>query len=132
MIRAYSDTPRILAIDDIHLKVSPSRSSEMIGFYVDLIGLDQMPDIAKEESIAFRGYPRSGPKLIISLMEDSPEAFIPRKIPIQVSDLSLYAEQLMERRLAYYWQRGLFYYDRRLSTYDPGGNLVEFVAYHRF
>ena len=126
------DTPRILAIDDVFMSAPADAADGIIDFYSHLIGLDPIGGASPEDRIAFRGYPRSGPRLIVNLTDEPVPTSPQRRILIQLASLADLAEQMAEQRWPFVWYRGWFYYDRQLIAHDPAGHLVGFVAYHRF
>jgi len=126
------ETPRILAIDDVHLWSPPNALEETQGFYVDLLGFDRIPEDTGAEAMRFRGRPRSGPKLVIRLGADPQAAPARRQVLIQVADLVGFAASLGERGISYEEVQGWSFYDRRLTMLDPAGNRVDVVAYHNW
>lgn len=124
------DTPRILAIDDVHLWSPSAAVKETRGFYVDLLGFDPLPADTGGEAMRFRGWPRSGPKLVIRLGTDPATAPARRHVLIQVADLVECAATLGERGICFEEVHGWSFHDRRLTMLDPAGNRVEVVAYH--
>ncbi|HOW71329.1 MAG TPA: hypothetical protein PKY77_12065 [Phycisphaerae bacterium] len=124
------ETPRILAIDDVHLWSPPDAVEETQAFYVDLLGFDLLPRGGGAEVMRFRGWPRSGPKLVIQLGADPALAPVRRQVLIQVADLVDFAVSLGERRIPFEQAHGWSFYDRRLTMLDPAGNRVDVVAYH--
>ena len=124
------DTPRILAIEDVHLCSPPTVEADLRIFYTGLLGLDLMGEAPGTSLIGFRGYPRSGPQLIVTLTTD-PQAHSPRRqVLVQVASLRECAEALSDRGIAFEWSQGWSFYDRRLLILDPAGNRVELVSYH--
>jgi catechol 2,3-dioxygenase-like lactoylglutathione lyase family enzyme len=124
------ETPRILAIDDVHLWSPPAAMEETQDFYVDLLGFDVLPRDGSGQAVRFRGRPRSGPKLVISLGVAPESTPARRQVLIQVADLTGFAASLGERGVSYEEVQGWSFYDRRLTMLDPAGNRVEVVAYH--
>ena len=123
-------TPCILAIDDVHLFAAPAVAEAIRRFYIELIALDPLPAECTENRLAFYGYPRSGPRLFVTLMERPPEPPQKRQLVVQIASLFDLAESLIEQSIPYEWSRGWSYYDRRLCVLDPADNRVELVAYH--
>ena len=124
------DTPRILAIDDVHLSSPPTLEADLRMFYTGLLGLDAVGEASGKNRIGFRGYPRSGPRLIVSITPD-PQAGPPRRqLLVQVASLRECVEALSDRGIEFEWLQGWSFYDRRLLTLDPAGNRVELVSYH--
>lgn len=124
------DVPRILAIDDVHLTAAPAQREDVFAFYTEVIGLDPLESASSEETVVFRAFPRSGPRLIVRLTHESGERPPRRALLVQVASLTDLAESLTERRTQFEWSRGWFWCDRRLSVVDPGGNWVELVMSH--
>ncbi|UCD29316.1 MAG: hypothetical protein JSV03_02210, partial [Planctomycetota bacterium] len=89
-------------------------------------------DNSDEKCLTFRGFPRSGPRLIINLNDDAISTACYRSILIQMACLAQCAELMAEQRQPFSRSQGWFFYDRRLTTYDPAGHLIELVAYHQF
>jgi catechol 2,3-dioxygenase-like lactoylglutathione lyase family enzyme len=123
-------TPRIIAVDDVHLTAPPGTSAQITRFYTELIGLELLPGESNEDRLAFRGFPRSGPRLYVSLEQPVPRMSNRRQLLVQVASLLLSAQTLQDDGLALEWSHGWFFYDRRLAVQDPAGNRVELVAYH--
>ncbi len=124
------DTPRILAIEDVHLSSSPAAEADLRTFYTGLLGLDVVEEAPGPSLVGFRGYPRSGPQLIVSITTD-PQGCPPRRqLLVQVASLRECAEVLSEHGIGFEWSQGWSFCDRRLSTQDPAGNRVELVSYH--
>jgi len=130
--RVYSDTPRILAIQDVHLVASPQTAERLLAFYQDLVGLTPIDASADTKSVSFRGVSRSDPKLIVSFMNNPPTPRPRRALLVRVGSLYVCAEAMQERSLPYEWIRGWSFFDRRLAIEDPAGHRVEIVAYHGF
>ncbi len=124
------DTPRILAIDDVHLFSPLELAARLVAFYTDLIGLDRVEAESDEHLVALRGYPRSGPRLIVNLA-DMPAASR-RPVLIQIASLADCADQMTELRIAFRRSQGWTFYDRQLHALDPAGNRVELVVHHYF
>lgn len=124
------DAPKLLAIDDVHLTARLEARQRLSEFYVGLLGFEQLPDQAGAPQITLRGLPRAGPRLVISLTADLPDKPPRTQALIQVPSLRSCADALAERRIEYVWSTGWFFYDRRLTLLDPGGNRIELVASH--
>ncbi len=126
-----TDTPRILAIDDVRLEAQPGHAAALDDFYAALIGLDRVDAPRPDACIAFRGWPRSGPRLIVTLVPAPADRPPRRRAAIQVASLYQFADRLLDRRLPFDWTRGWFPCDRRLILHDPAGHRIELAAYHR-
>lgn len=124
------DTPRILAIEDVRLSSPPAVEADLRIFYTDLLGFDEIKKTSGLSTIEFRGYPRSGPQLIVSITTDAQTRYHRRQVLVQVASLHECAETLNDRGIEFEWLQGWSFYDRRLSTQDPAGNRVELVSYH--
>jgi len=122
------DTPKILAIADVRISAQPASADRIFSFYTDLIGLDPIQSEPDEQEMMFQGYPRTGPRLLVSF-SDSPREDRPRVL-IEVASLTDLAEQMDERQTPYTWCRGWTFFDRRLCALDPAGNHVELVDRH--
>jgi len=121
-----------LAVDDVKMQAPASARADIIDFYDRLIGLEHLGGHGDESCMAFRGYPRSGPRIIVQLTDDPILTWPQRKVLIQLACLAEFVELLREQGRHFRWYRGWGYYDRRLSTSDPAGHLIDFVSYHRF
>jgi len=128
--RVYSDTPRILAIDDVRLHASGQLAGQLAEFYQDLLGLQPQEPAPRSDLLVFRGVNRSGARLLISLVGDPPQPPARRALLVQVGSLYALAESCRQRQWPYEWFRGWSYYDRRLLVEDPAGYRVELVTYH--
>jgi len=126
------DTPRILAIEDVCLSSPPTVEADLRTFYTGLLGLDAVAETPGQSLVGFRGYPRSGPRLIVSITTDPQAHSARRQVLVQVASLRECAEALRERGIGFEWLQGWSFFDRRLSTQDPAGNRVEMVSYHPF
>lgn len=124
------DAPRILAINDVHLPAPGAEVERLVGFYGGLIGLERIDAGLGPELLVFRGYPRSGPRLIVGLDDRSLERALRRRVLIQVGCLSQCAEQLLENGASLEWTHGWTYFDQRLITFDPAGNRVDLLTSH--
>ena len=126
------DTPRILAVDDVHLAAARETIDDVVAFYADLIGLDRVDDGTSDEPVVFRGCARSGPKLVLSPGDRPGATRLRRQVLIQVASLTDCAQQMTELRTPFLWSHGWTFHDRRLAAFDPAGNRVELAAYHGF
>lgn len=125
-----TDTPRILAVEDVHLLSPLTIEADLRLFYIGLLGFDEVRQTSELIQMVFRGYPRSGPQLIVSLTVDPPPQHPRRRVLIQVASLYGCAEALEDRGISFEWMQGWSFTDRRLATQDPAGNRVELVSYH--
>ena len=124
------DTLRILAIDDVHLGAPREIVEALESFYTGLIGLHRV-DPGEDQALAvFRGYPRSGPRLIVRLAGQPERGVLRRDVLIQVASLGDCAERMLDSRMPCFRYRGWTLYDQRATTLDPAGNRVELVAFH--
>jgi len=126
------DNPSLLAIGDVHLATPPSAAAEVIAFYSELIGFEQVTDESSGPEVTFRGWPHSGPRLIVHVSKEPAARSLGRQVLIRTASLTDLADELSERRIRFVWSRGWSFYDRRLTAVDPGGNRVELVASHVF
>jgi hypothetical protein len=124
------DAPRILAINDVHFRSSPETMDRVVDFYTGTIGLDQV-ESEREGVTVFRGYPRSGPRLVVDATLEEPDSERGR-IHILVASLTECMDQLAERRVPVFLLRGWMPYERRVMAFDPAGNRVELVTSHPF
>ena len=128
------DVPRILAISDVHLTAPVAAAGEVGWFYVELIGLE--PVVAKaaqvddDRVLTFRGWPKSGAKLVVDLLADAPERSVRTRLRLQVASVLVLADQIADRGGIIEWSHGWSFYDRRLTTFDPAGHRVELAAFH--
>lgn len=125
-----ADTPRILAIADVRLSAHVAVALPVTSFYTELIGLDPLPGESGERRLGFYGYPRSGPRLYVDLVNEPAEPSNQRDLLVQIASLFHFEQMLIERGLAYEWSHGWWFYDRRICLPDPAGNRIELVAYH--
>lgn len=123
--------PRIVAIDHVRVTSPPSRVEELVAFYSGVLELDRLPGQSDENQIIFCGFPRRGPHLVVRLNESARQEDR-RRIQIQIASLENCAERLVEEKAFWVEVRGWGYYDRRICTFDPAGNLVELVSNHAF
>lgn len=123
-------TPRILAVDDVHLTAPPEAAEEVRRFYAELIGFEPLQAESSEQRLAFRAFPRSGPRLYVRVTGERSDPLKRRQLLVQVAGLSARAQAFRERGLEPQWSHGWSPYDRRLGVQDPAGNRVELVAYH--
>ena len=121
--------PRILAINDVNLTADNGVTTEIKEFYSELIGLEPVPT-EPESGLRFRGYPRSGPQLIVTFTDEPIEQLPRRQALIQVGSLAEYADEFIDRKIEMAWSNGWFYFDRRLTVTDPAGNLIELMTLH--
>ena len=128
--RVYSDTPKILAIQDVHLTASLETAARLHDFYHGVLGLQPVSQTPESNAISFTGVCPSGPRVIVSLMANPPTPPTRRGLLVQVGNLSLCAEALRETSWPYAWLRGWSYYDRRLATEDPAGHRIEMLVCH--
>jgi len=130
--RVYSDTPRILAIQDVHLRASPEVSAPLVEFYQEVVGLRPVDPPPGQDVLGFRGVEAAGPRLIVVLAADAPPPPVQRAVLVQVGSLAACTEACRDRRLAYEIAQGWSFYDRRLFVEDPAGHRVEMTASHVF
>ena len=123
-------TPRILAIDDVHIEARCALRDPTVTFYRDLLGLEQLDEAAPSDRLVFRGAVRSGPRLRVNLIEEALEESMRRDAHLLVDDLAEMAGLLAEHRMEIQWSRGWSYYDRRIPVQDPSGNRLELVSAH--
>jgi catechol 2,3-dioxygenase-like lactoylglutathione lyase family enzyme len=129
-MRERYDPPRILAINDVNLSAPTGTTTSVREFYRDHLGLRPV-DGDSNGFLRFCGYPRSGPQLVVALTDQPVERFPRRDALIQVGSLPEIADLMSERGVEITWSRGWFHFDRRLTVYDPAGNLVELISSHR-
>jgi hypothetical protein len=127
---AAAGTPCILAVNDVHLFASLAVAGAITAFYTELIALDPLPNESTDCRLAFYGYPRSGPRLFVDLLEHPPVPPQKRQLAVQVASLFELEQLLIDRAIPCEWSRGWSYYDRRLFVQDPAENRVELVAHH--
>ncbi|HSW46394.1 MAG TPA: hypothetical protein VLM89_12570 [Phycisphaerae bacterium] len=125
-----SQTPRILAVGDVHLSAATDLADAVARFYTELIGLDPMPADEGGGRLCFRGHPRSGPCVRVDLVSEPPKPSNKRQLLVHVAGLFDCRQRLLEWGIPHEWARGWSYYDRRLCLQDPAGNRIELVAYH--
>ena len=125
-----SCTPCILAIDDVNLKAPLAIAERIASFYIELLGLDPLPAESTDDRLAFYGYPRSGPRLYVNLVDESPIPLQKRQLLLQIASLFDSERKLIDSGIPYEWSHGWSYYDRRLAIQDPADNRIELVAYH--
>jgi catechol 2,3-dioxygenase-like lactoylglutathione lyase family enzyme len=123
--------PRLLAIENVHLTAPAASRAALVEFYVDLLGFEHLDDADGPDRVKLRGLPRSGPRLLIDLVEEPADKPMRRRALLQVDGLGQYAEALKDRRIPYEWVRGWFFFDRRICLLDPGGNWIELISSHR-
>ena len=124
-------TPQILALADVRLAAPPGRADQMLGFYTRTVGLDHVIEESDEAQMVFRGCPRRRPRIVVRVTDPVREEDR-RRVLIQIPSLHDCMERLTDARLFWSELRGWSYYDRRICTFDPAGNLVELVCYHSF
>lgn len=124
--------PRLLAIDDVYLTGPVSSRDALVEFYLTLMGFERGEGDDRADRLLFRGVPRSGPRLIVDLLDEPADKPLRRQALVQVDELGRYAEALAERRVEYGWTRGWFFFDRRIGVLDPAGNWLELVSSHHF
>ncbi len=127
---AAAGTPCILAINDVHLLAPLAVADPIASFYTELIALNPLPNESTESRLAFNGYPRSGPRLFVDLMEQPPPPPQKRQMAVLVASLFELEHMLLDRAIAFEWSRGWSYYERRLLVQDPAENRIELVAHH--
>ena len=106
-------------------------AQEVAAFYTELLGLDHVAEESDDRQMVFRAYPRRGPRIVVRLKDAIGEQDR-RRVLIQVASLQDCVERLTEGRSFWEELRGWAYYDRRICTFDPVGNVVELVCYHPF
>ena len=126
------EVPRLLAIDDVRLTAPAGLAEPFREFYADLLGFTPIKSAEPDACLVFRGFPRSGPRLFVTVTETPEERPPRRQAVILVDSLTRMAEALAERHLWFGWSTGWFAHERRLLTQDPGGNWLELVASHRY
>lgn len=124
------DVPRLLAIDHVNLTASVDLRDAIAEFYIEVVGFERIEAGVPAEQIVLRGFPRSGPRLIVNLSETLRGTATRRHALIQVASLEACAEKMAELRIWFEWSQGWFFFSRRLNVVDPGGNLIELVVSH--
>ncbi|MBI4580373.1 MAG: hypothetical protein HY718_11765 [Planctomycetes bacterium] len=122
-----------MAIDHVRLTAPAVLKDAVCEFYVEVLGFEREHPREDGPTLSLRGFPRSGPRLLIDLMGGETAAPAPamrRRAVIQVASLRQCADVFAERRLVFEWSRGWFFFDRRLSVLDPAGNWIELAASH--
>ncbi len=124
------DVPRLLAIDHVQMTVPIAARDAVLQFYAEVLGFEPIPAGPENPCLIFRGFPRSGPRLMVTLANERTAGPPRRRALVQVGSLHACAELLSERGFSFEWARGWFFYERRLNAIDPGGNWIELVASH--
>ncbi len=128
-------TPRILAIADVHLRASASRRPEIVAFYRDFLCLEQEngPENSEQEACSiFRGQERVGPRLVVTFEDQDPPVSVRRDVLLEMESLTEIKESLTESRIPFEQFHGFSFYDRRLAVADPSGHRIEMVTRHWF
>lgn len=125
------EVPRILAVDDVRLRSQEAVREAVRAFYTGLLGLEELqaPDPA---TLAFRGVARSGPRVVVEVLDDPIERPLRRQLVLEVASLHRCADVLAEHKMWHEWSRGWHFYDRTLNATDPAGNWVSMVGSHPF
>jgi hypothetical protein len=126
------EVPRLLAIDDVRLTAPAGLAGQLHEFYAGFLGFTPVQPAGPETCLAFRGFPRSGPRLFVTLTEVPEDRPPRRQAVILVDSLTRVADALSERHLWFQWSTGWFAHERRLLTQDPAGNWLELVASHPY
>jgi hypothetical protein len=124
-------TQRILAIADVRIASPSERANEVVGFYTRTIGLDRVVEESGDQQTVFRSSLHRRPRILVRMVDTFREEDR-RRVLIQIPSLRDCMERLTEARTFWNELRGWAYYDRRICTFDPAGNLVELVCYHPF
>jgi catechol-2,3-dioxygenase len=122
--------PRILAVADVYLTAAAGMAEEVTRFYTELVGLDPLPAEEGRRCLVFQGYPRSGPRLLVSMLDRPRGPYQKRQLLVQVASLFDREQRMLDEGIPVEWSRGWSFYDRRLWAQDPAGNRIELVAYH--
>ncbi len=99
-------------------------------FYRDLLGLEPVPGYDVSDVLAFRAFPRSGPRLLVECLVGSEGRTARREAALVVASLDACAESLKEHDFAFEWFHGWGPYSRYLAVQDPAGNRIELFASH--
>lgn len=127
------DAPRLLAVNDVHLTAPYGTRDALCRFYGELLGFRRV-EAGHEDAlqVTFVGIPRSGPRLIIDLLEVSAAKPMRRQALVQFGTLAPLAEALTERGIVFEWSTGWFFFDRRIGLLDPAGNWIELTSSQPF
>lgn len=130
--RPETGVPRILAVADVRLTAAVGMAGEVTRFYTELVGLDPLPPAEGQRCLVFLGYPRSGPRLLVSILDGPQAPSRKRQMLVQVASLFCCEQLMLDEGIWVERSRGWSFYDRRLCVLDPAGNRIEMVAYHEF
>ncbi len=123
------DTPRLLAIDDVHVVAPPDLAAGMAEFYTAVIGFHLIEPQPEASRLVFCGYSAMKPRLVVRL-DPKERARLRGYVAVQVASLQHIEERAGQRGFEVQWSHRLSFFDRRLTIFDPAGNHVEVVSYH--
>lgn len=124
------DFPRILAVADVRIPGAGCDPARIMVFYRDLLGLEPVPGHDVPDILAFRAFPRSGPRLLVERRVGSEGRTARREAALVVASLEACAESLAEHDFDCQWFHGWGPYSRYLAVQDPAGNRIELFASH--
>ncbi len=125
--------PRILAVENVQLFIPREIVEALDIFYADRIGLERYRKLNGDNTLEYRGRPRSGPRLVLNVLP--PEATAPVSRPpllIEMANIMEFVERIEQEKMEYTWVRGWSFFDRKLVVYDPAGHRVELGTSHPF
>lgn len=115
---------RIQAVDHVHIESPYGLEHSLRWFYGELGRLDEVAySLPDGDGMSFKS---ARIELRIRLTEN-PEIVQTRcRVTLAVPSLDEVEAQLIDRQVEYEQMSGLMGSDRRIGTYDPAGNRVEF------
>ena len=114
---------KLIAIEDVRLPATAGREVELDAFYVKLFGFER-DEAVGNGTIAYHA---ENLRLCFDVGESLPERPDMRPIGIEVLSLADTERKLIEARLDYTKQRGLFVGQEHLLLQDPAGNWIALV-----
>jgi hypothetical protein len=113
---------RIVAVDHVELQAHPRRQQQLVWFYTEVVGLDEVTEAPSESRrLRFRS---ADLELRYDLVDEPVLDGTDHRVTLLVDSLYEVRQILDEARVGYQTISGLAHTDRIVSLLDPGGNRI--------
>jgi catechol-2,3-dioxygenase len=120
--KLFSPPPvALVAVADVSLTAVAGLEPQLDGFYAELLRMDRDRAAAEHEIV----YQAQNVRLRVQIQELPPPRQTLRPLGIVIPSLAELAQRLIESKIEFVRQRGVFAGSESLILSDPAGNLVE-------